>query len=97
MELANRCSAGIAGRLPKAMDPTRAASDDDVVLWTADSEREQAETFLAGEEQDLDWDGDWGYLIAAHEIAGGVEPIGVGLFTYGTLQSMVPKGRRREF
>lgn len=57
----------------------------------------QAERFVAGEDQDIEWDGDWGYLIAAHEIAGGVEPIGVGLFTYGTLQSMVPKGRRREF
>lgn len=56
-----------------------------------------AERFVAGEDQDVQWEGDWGYLIAAHEIAGGVEPIGVGLFTYGTLQSMVPKGRRREF
>jgi NOL1/NOP2/fmu family ribosome biogenesis protein len=60
-------------------------------------EREQAEAFLAGDDLDLDWDGDWGYLIAAHAVAGRVEPIGVGLFTYGTLQSMVPKGRRREF
>ncbi|UWG47404.1 Ribosome biogenesis protein, NOL1/NOP2/fmu family [Halanaeroarchaeum sp. HSR-CO] len=57
----------------------------------------QADRFVAGEDQDLEWDGDWGYLIAAHEIAGGLEPIGVGLFTYGTFQSMVPKGRRREF
>ena len=55
-----------------------------------------AQRFMAGEEQDLEWDGDWGYLIAAHELAGAVEPIGVGLYTYGTLQSMVPKGRRRE-
>ena len=59
--------------------------------------REQARTFVAGEEQDIDWDGDWGYLIAAHDLGGGREPIGVGLYTYGTLQSMVPKGRRREF
>ncbi|QDX41465.1 hypothetical protein [Salarchaeum sp. JOR-1] len=59
--------------------------------------REQAERFLAGDDQDLDWDGDWGYLVAAHDIAGDIEPIGVGLFTYGSLQSMVPKGRRREF
>ncbi len=58
--------------------------------------REQARQFIAGEEQDLEWDGDWGYLIAAHELAGDAEPLGVGLFTYGTLQSMVPKGRRRE-
>jgi NOL1/NOP2/fmu family ribosome biogenesis protein len=56
-----------------------------------------ANSFLAGEEQDVPWDGDWGYLIASHEIAGGPEPIGVGLYTYGTLQSMMPKGRRRQF
>ena len=58
---------------------------------------DEATAFVAGTDQDIDWEGDWGYLIAAHEIAGSVEPIGVGLFTYGTLQSMVPKGRRREF
>lgn len=57
---------------------------------------ERAGRFLAGEEQDLEWDGDWGYLILAHEIAGAVEPLGVGLYTYGTLRSQVPKGRRRE-
>ena len=55
-----------------------------------------ARRFMAGEEQDLEWDGDWGYLIAAHELVGDLEPIGVGLYTYGTLRSMVPKGRRRE-
>ena len=59
--------------------------------------REAAERFVAGEDQELEWTGDWGYLIASHEIAGEPEPIGVGLFTYGELQSMVPKGRRREF
>jgi NOL1/NOP2/fmu family ribosome biogenesis protein len=64
-----------------------------VVVLDAD----EASGFIAGTDQDIDWEGDWGYLIAAHEIASGVEPIGVGLFTYGTLQSMVPKGRRREF
>jgi NOL1/NOP2/fmu family ribosome biogenesis protein len=57
---------------------------------------EAAERFLAGESQALEWDGDWGYLIAAHEIAGGVEPIGVGLYLHGELRSVVPKGRRRE-
>ncbi len=57
---------------------------------------EEARRFLAGEEQELDWDGDWGYLIASHEIAGEREPIGVGLYTYDSLESMVPKGRRRE-
>ncbi len=57
---------------------------------------DEARRFLAGEDQDVDWDGDWGYLIAAHDLAGRTEPIGVGLYTYGSLQSMVPKGRRRE-
>lgn len=58
---------------------------------------EEAARFVAGEDQNVEWDGDWGYLVGAHRIAGAVEPIGVGLFTYGTLQSMIPKGRRREF
>lgn len=62
-----------------------------------DLDDEAARRFLAGEDQDVDWDGDWGYLIAAHELAGVRAPIGVGLFTYGELKSMVPKGRRREF
>ncbi|GAA0662136.1 DUF7122 family protein [Natronoarchaeum mannanilyticum] len=57
---------------------------------------EDARAFAAGEDLEPDWDGDWGYLIGAHEIAGGVEPIGVGLFTHGTLRSMVPKGRQRD-
>jgi NOL1/NOP2/fmu family ribosome biogenesis protein len=59
--------------------------------------REQAERFLAGEDQAVDWDGDWGYLIAAHDLAGDAEPIGVGLYLHGELRSQVPKGRRREF
>ena len=57
----------------------------------------QARRFVAGENQAVEWDGDWGYLIAAHEVAGGRAPIGVGLYVHGELQSMVPKGRRREF
>ena len=56
----------------------------------------EARTFLRGENTDPDWDGDWGYLVAAHEIAGGVEPIGVGLYLYGELRSRMPKGRRRD-
>ena len=56
----------------------------------------QARDFLAGEDQEIDWDGDWGYLVVTHDIAGDTEPIGVGLFTYGELKSMVPKGRRRD-
>lgn len=57
---------------------------------------DRAKRFVAGEDQEVDWDGDWGYLIVAHELAGGVEPVGVGLFTYGELKSMVPKGHQRE-
>ncbi|MFC7072756.1 hypothetical protein ACFQJ7_06375 [Halovenus rubra] len=57
---------------------------------------EQARRFFAGQDQELDWEGDWGYLIVMHEIAGEQEPLGVGLYTYGELKSMVPKGRQRE-
>jgi NOL1/NOP2/fmu family ribosome biogenesis protein len=56
---------------------------------------DEAARFMAGEDQDVAWDGDWGYLIAARETAGETVPLGVGLFTYGELQSKVPKGRRR--
>ncbi|MEF8757186.1 MAG: hypothetical protein V5A23_02660 [Halobacteriales archaeon] len=57
---------------------------------------EQARRFFAREDQDLGWDGDWGYLIAARETASEAEPLGVGLYLHGELRSMVPKGRRRE-
>ncbi|MFB6153188.1 MAG: hypothetical protein ABEJ27_02945 [Halodesulfurarchaeum sp.] len=60
-------------------------------------QHDRAVSFLAGEDQAIEWEGDWGYLIAAHDIAGRREPIGVGLYTYGELTSMVPKGRRRQF
>ncbi|WP_254838250.1 DUF7122 family protein [Natronomonas marina] len=56
----------------------------------------EARAFLRGETTDPAWDGDWGYLVAAHEIAGGVEPIGVGLYLYDELRSQMPKGRRRD-
>jgi NOL1/NOP2/fmu family ribosome biogenesis protein len=57
----------------------------------------EAAAFAAGHDQDLPrWDGDWGYLIAAHEVAGEREPIGVGLYLYGELRSRIPKGRREE-
>jgi NOL1/NOP2/fmu family ribosome biogenesis protein len=59
-------------------------------------DREQAAAFVAGEDQELDWAGDWGYLVVTQNIAGGAEPVGVGLFVYGELRSQVPKGRRRE-
>jgi NOL1/NOP2/fmu family ribosome biogenesis protein len=57
---------------------------------------EQAARFADGEDQELDWDGDWGYLIAAHELVGEREPIGVGLFLHGELRSTVPKGRQED-
>ena len=55
---------------------------------------EAAATFARGEDQELDWDGDWGYLIAAHTVGGEREPIGVGLYVYGELRSTVPKGNQ---
>ncbi|QSG15355.1 DUF7122 family protein [Halapricum desulfuricans] len=60
-------------------------------------DRGAAERFLAGEDQQREWDGDWGYLIVTHDIAGEPEPIGVGLYVHGELRSQIPKGRRREF
>ncbi|WP_440764865.1 DUF7122 family protein [Natronorubrum sp. DTA7] len=76
-------------------------------------DREQARAFATGEDQDLEWwDGDWGYLIGAHEIGvgsedrsgqegdaverGDLEPLGIGLYVHGELRSMVPKGRQRD-
>ncbi|WP_193308609.1 hypothetical protein [Halorubrum halophilum] len=62
-----------------------------------DLDPEQAARFVAGEDQDLpEWDGDWGYLIAAHEVAGESAPIGVGLYLYDELRSVVPKGSRAD-
>ena len=62
-----------------------------------DLSRSEAEALLAGHSQEIEWGGDWGYLIASHEIAGASEPIGVGLYVHGELRSQIPKGRRREF
>jgi NOL1/NOP2/fmu family ribosome biogenesis protein len=59
-------------------------------------DEDDALAFLRGEDTDPAWDGDWGYLIAAHDIAGDVEPIGVGLYLYDELRSQMPKGRQRE-
>ena len=56
--------------------------------------REEAERFVRGEDQELDWEGDWGYLIATHELAGEPEPLGVGLYLHDELRSVVPKGRQ---
>ncbi len=56
----------------------------------------QARRFVAGTDQEIPWDGDWGYVIATREVAGRREPLGVGLYTYGELASMIATGRRRE-
>jgi NOL1/NOP2/fmu family ribosome biogenesis protein len=61
-----------------------------------DLTRQQARRFVAGEDQDLDWDGDWGYLVVTHELAGDPAVLGVGLYVYDELRSQVPKGRRRD-
>ncbi|NGM69524.1 hypothetical protein G6M89_10990 [Natronolimnobius sp. AArcel1] len=62
-----------------------------------DLEHEEATAFAAGEDQEIErWDGDWGYLIAAHQVAGEREPLGIGLYVHGELRSMVPKGRQRD-
>ena len=29
----------------------------------------EAEAFVAGHDRELDWDGDWGYLIVTHDVA----------------------------
>ena len=60
-------------------------------------DEDAAQAFLAGEDREHDWDGDWGYLLVTHDVAGGPEPVGVGLYVHGELRSQVPKGRRREF
>jgi NOL1/NOP2/fmu family ribosome biogenesis protein len=59
-------------------------------------DREAARAFARGEDQELAWDGDWGYVVAAHELADGIEPLGVGLYLRGELQSLVPSGRQRD-
>jgi NOL1/NOP2/fmu family ribosome biogenesis protein len=67
-------------------------ADENVIHLDDDA----AKRFIAGDDQQLPWEGDWGYLIVTHDIAGAVEPIGVGLYVHGELKSQVPKGRRRE-
>ena len=56
----------------------------------------QARAFVNGKDQELSWDGDWGYLIVTHDLAGEPEPLGVGLYLYDELRSQIPKGRQRE-
>lgn len=55
-----------------------------------------ARRFFRGKDQSLAWDGDWGYLFVAHELGGTRAVIGVGLYVRGELQSMIPKGQRRD-
>ncbi len=58
---------------------------------------ERAARFAAGEDQDLpEWDGDWGYLVVTHEVAGEPAPMGVGLYLHDELRSVVPKGSRED-
>lgn len=57
-------------------------------------DRDQAAWFVAGETISIDWDGDWGFLIASTDIGGTAAVLGVGLYTYGELASNVPKSRR---
>jgi NOL1/NOP2/fmu family ribosome biogenesis protein len=59
-------------------------------------DEDRARRFLAGEDQEVAWDGDWGYLLVSHDLAGGPEPLGVGLYLHGELRSQVPKGRREK-
>ncbi|UPM43982.1 DUF7122 family protein [Halocatena salina] len=63
------------------------------VIELADPE---ARTFIAGEDQQLAWDGDWGYLIVTRSTVDDTEPLGVGLYLHGELRSQIPKGRRRD-
>ncbi len=57
-------------------------------------DRDRARRFVRGETLAIDWEGDWGYLVAATEVAGERTPLGVGLFTHGELESNVPKARQ---
>jgi len=60
-----------------------------------DLSADEAARFAQGEDQPLPaWDGDWGYLIATHELAGSRVPVGVGLYLYDELRSTVPKGNQ---
>lgn len=57
----------------------------------------EAARYARGEDQDLPrWDGDWGYVLVARELAGDRVVLGVGLYLHDELRSVVPKGRRRE-
>jgi NOL1/NOP2/fmu family ribosome biogenesis protein len=57
---------------------------------------EEARRFAAGADQELAWDGDWGYLIATRAVADERVPLGVGLYLHGELRSVVPKGTQED-
>lgn len=59
-------------------------------------DRRRAARFVAGDDQPVDWDGDWGYLVVATALGGEPGPLGVGLYIDDTLRSQVPKARRVE-
>ncbi len=66
-------------------------ANKNVIKLSAD----EAAHFAQGNDQELPaWDGDWGYLIATHELAGDWVPVGVGLYLYDELRSTVPKGNQ---
>lgn len=57
-------------------------------------DHDQARRFVRGEDQAIEWDGDWGYLVATTAMAGESTVLGVGLYTHGELASNIPKARR---
>lgn len=59
-------------------------------------DRSAARRFVRGETQALDWDGDRGYVVVSTAVGGEPAPLGVGLYTDGTLRSQVPKARQIE-
>lgn len=67
----------------------RAATENVITLDRAGCRR-----FWRGEDQLLDAVADPGYVIVANQLAGTWEPLGVGLYLRGTLESLVPKGRQ---
>lgn len=59
-------------------------------------EPDVASQFWAGETQAVAGEVDDGYVIVAQILNADPEPLGVGLYLDGELQSMIPKGRRRD-
>lgn len=67
----------------------RAATRNVVAL-----DRSAARRFVRGDDQVVEWDGDWGYLIVTTSVADEQAPLGVGLYIEGELRSQIPKARR---